>query len=303
VRFLITGGSGFLGSALASRLLRDGHEVVVLTRDGGAASVVTGARALPWDGRSAGTWWREADGCEAIVHLAGENIGGGRWTRSRKERIRASRLESGAALVEAIGHMRRRPSVLVQSSGVGYYGEGGAEVLTESAPVGGDFLGRLAAQWETSTAAVEGLGVRRAMARTGLVLAAHGGALPRMALPFRAFVGGRLAGGNQWLPWIHLEDEVQALRFLVETAAARGPFNLVAPGIVRQLDFARLLAAALRRPCWLPVPAVALRIALGEMADLLLRSQRAVPAALGRLGFRFQFPELAGAFADIYGSD
>lgn len=300
MRVLISGGSGFVGTALAADWLAGGHEVLILTR-GGGAPVAAGARALVWDGRTAAGWWSEADGCDAIVHLAGENIGAGRWTRARKERIRRSRVDSGAALVDAVGRMRRRPAVLVQMSGVDLYGERGDEVLVESSPSGGDFVAGVVADWEASTAAVEELGVRRPVARTGLVLAANGGALPQLARPFRWFVGGPLAGGRQWLPWIHLADTVRALRCLAENPTARGPFHLTAPGIVRQRDFARVIGRVLRRPSFVPAPEFALRLVLGEMADLVVRSHRCVPAALERLGFSFHFPALEAALADVYG--
>jgi uncharacterized protein (TIGR01777 family) len=299
MRVAITGGTGMIGSALASSYLAEGHEVQVLTR--GGAMVPVGARRVAWNGRSAGEWWRDVEGCDVFVNLAGSGIGEGRWTEARKRLILRSRVDSGAAISDAIARMARRPAVLVQASGVGRYGERGEDILSEDQPPGDDFLSGVAVAWEASSAAVEGLGVRRVLARTGVVLAQGEGALPRMARPVRWFVGGPLGTGRQWLSWIHIADQVAALRFLAADERAVGPFNLVAPQPVRQRDFALALARALHRPALVPTPAIALRALLGEMADLLLRSQRAVPDNLLRLGFSFRFPTLDAALADIYG--
>ena len=200
-----------------------------------------------------------------------------------------------AAILEA----QSPPQVFFQASAVGYYGPGDDQVITEDASPGNDFLAQVCQEWESASAEVETRGVRRVVARTGIVLSADGGALPRMALPFKLFAGGPAGSGRQWMPWIHLADEVGALRFLLEREA-RGPFNLTAPKPVTNREFSGLLGKALHRPSLLPAPALALRLALGEMADLILTGQRAVPNRLLDLGYKFRFPDLDSALQDIY---
>jgi uncharacterized protein len=301
MRIVITGGSGLIGAALARDLGASGHEVVVLSRDPDKLkSLPRNVRAARWDGTSAQGWADLAAGPDtAIVHLAGESIAGGRWTTERKRRIRDSRIQSSAAVVQAIERAAIQPRVLLQGSAVGYYGPCGDEEVPEEHPPGDDFLARLCVEWEASTAAVEALGVRRALLRTGVVLAREGGALPKMALPFRMMIGGPLGSGRQWLPWIHLADEVGAIRFLLDDDGARGPFNLTAPNPVRNRDLGVALGRALHRPSLLPTPAFALQLALGEMAGMLLAGQRAVPRALLARGYGFRFPNLGPALSDL----
>ncbi len=298
---IITGGTGLIGRALAAELVAAGYEVVVLSRNPQRAhGLPTGVQVEAWDGRTAQGWGGLADGTYAIVNLAGENLAGGRWTAERRHRIRQSRLDAGQAVVEAVRAAKRKPAVVVQASGIGYYGPHGDEEVTEDFPPGEDFLGRLAVEWEASTAPVEGLGVRRVVIRTGVVLSREGGALPRLALPFRFFLGGPLGNGRQWVPWIHIADEVRAIRFLLENEEARGPYNLAAPNPVTNRELARALRQVLRRPSWLPVPAPALRLALGEMSAVLLTGQRALPHRLLEADFRFQFPEISTALQNLF---
>lgn len=299
-RILITGGSGLIGRALTAELAAAGYPVVVLSRSPERVrGLPAGARAAGWDGETAGGWGELVDGALGIVHLAGESIASGPWTAARKRRIRDSRLDSSRAVLAAVTAAAERPRFLLQASGVDYYGPGGAEVVSEEHPAGEGFLAELCVEWEAATAPVEELGVRRCLLRSGIVLAAEGGALPKMALPFKLFVGGPLGSGNQFVPWIHLADEVAAIRFLAETEAARGPFNLCSPEPVTNRELSRQIARRLHRPCLLRAPAFALHAVLGEMAEMLLGGQRAVPAALERLGFRFRFPGLAAALADV----
>lgn len=299
-RVVITGGTGLIGRALATELADAGYEVVVLSRNPPTAlPPASRIQVARWDGQTAQGWEHLADGAYAIVNLAGENIAGGRWTPARKRRIRESRLATGAAVVEAVAAAHHKPHLVVQASGVGYYGPHGDEKVTEESPPGTDFLGRLATEWEGATAPVEEMGVRRVVVRTGVVLSAEGGALPRLMLPFRFFVGGPLGNGRQWVPWIHIADEVRAIRFLMENPDARGAYNLVAPNPVSNAQLARTLGRVLGRPAWLPVPAVALRLLLGEMSSVLLTGQRAVPRRLLEAGFGFHFPNLEDALADL----
>ncbi|MEO8274633.1 MAG: TIGR01777 family oxidoreductase [Thermoanaerobaculia bacterium] len=302
-RILIPGGTGLVGRALASHLAREGREIVLLSRATEtrrpAPDLPPGCRIARWDGRSSAGWLELAEGASAIVNLAGESISGGRWTRERKRRIRDSRLQATGAVVEAISQSRKPVRTLVQASAVGYYGDRGEEVLTESSSPGTGFLAETARAWEAASAPVEKFGVRRALARTALVLSRQGGALPAMALPTRFGLGAVLGSGRQWMPWIHLADEVAALAFLIENPGASGAFNLAAPETVTQAQFSRRLAQALHRPMFFRAPAWAVRAALGEMSELVLASQQVNAGRLGELGFRFEFPEVTGALADL----
>lgn len=300
MRVLITGGSGLIGGALA-RDLAGSHDVVVLTRDPARATgLPPKIRAVRWDGVTAEGWGELAEGPDtAIVHLAGESIADGRWTAERKRRIVDSRVRSSAAVAAAIERTKVKPRVLLQGSAVGYYGPCGDEVVAEDHPPGSGFLARVCLEWEQTTAGVESLGVRRAILRTGIVLSKQGGALAKMALPFKLFAGGPLGSGRQWVPWIHLADEVGAIRFLLENEAGKGPFNLTAPEPVRNRDLGRDLGNALHRPSLLPTPGFALHLVLGEMAGMVLEGQRAVPRALQSLGYAFRFPELPAALRDL----
>jgi hypothetical protein len=239
-----------------------------------------------------------ADGADAIVNLAGAPLNR-LWTSRYKRLIRDSRLDAGQAVVEAVEAARKRPSVVVQAAGVSLYGPRGDEVITEEEEAADTFLGRTAVQWEESTAAVESLGVRRAIVRSAPVLSAEGGVFPLMALPFRFFVGGPLGSGRQWFPWIHIEDEIRAIRFLIENEAAAGPFNLTAPDTVTNAEFSRALGRVVRRPAFFRVPAFALRLVLGEMSTVVLDGQRAVPAKLRDQDFTFRFPTLETALRDL----
>lgn len=294
MRVVIAGGTGFLGRALAQRLVAAGDEVVVLSRRPEPARAPAGVRLVRWDGRTAAGWGEWVEGAFAVVNLAGETIGQ-RWTKAIKERIRESRLQAGRALVEAVAVARTKPRVLLQASAVGYYGPRGEERLTEDDPPGDDFLARLAVDWEASTQPVEAMGVRRVILRTGLVLHPEGGALARLLLPFRLFLGGPLGDGRQGWSWIHRDDWVEAVCFLMGREDARGPYNLTAPHPVSNAEFSRILGRVLGRPAWLPVPGFALRIVFGEGADALLTGQFVLPRRLLEAGFSFRYPELGPA--------
>ena len=300
MRIVITGGSGLIGNAVAKDLGSTGYEVVILTRDPSKVGPLPpGTRAVQWDGRTLGDWAKLLDDTTGILHLAGDNVASGRWTDEKKRRIRDSRVESGRAVLEAIRQAKSRPRLLLQGSAVGYYGDGGDEVLIESHPPGDDFLARVCVEWEAATAEAAALGVRRPVLRTGIVLSNEGGALPKMALPFRLLAGGPMAGGRQWIPWVHIADEVGAIRFLIEREAADGPFNLTAPEPLTNRDFSHALGRALSRPSFAPAPGFALRLLLGEMADALLHGQRAVPRKLLDLGYAFRYPEAGAALRNL----
>lgn len=300
MRVVITGGTGFIGRALARSLAEVGHEVVVTSR---APERATGLPAAvsrtAWDTKSRDSLAAILESADGVVHLTGENIASGRWTAAKKRRIRDSRVDSSRAVAEALRRADKRPRVLVQGSAVGYYGARSDETITEEAGPGSDFLARVAAEWESASAGVEELGVRRPVIRTGVVLSREGGALARMLPPFRLFVGGPVGSGRQWFPWIHLADEVGAIRFLLEKDGASGTYNLTAPMPVTNGEFTRTLGKVLGRPSGLRAPAFALRIALGEMADMLLEGQRVVPNRLQEEGYTFRFGELERALRDL----
>ena len=305
MRTIITGGTGLIGRELTQLLTEAGHEVIILSRDPVRHRLPEGVQGVAWDGRTPTNWQHLADGAHAIVNLTGEPIAGSgfpppRWTEARKQRILQSRLDAGQAVVEAITAVSRKPTVLIQASGIDTYGNvpGDAEV-TEDWPKGAGFLADVTEQWEASTAVVEEMGVRRAVIRTGIVLSMAGGALPQTVRPFRFFLGGPLGNGRQYWPWIHLRDEARAIQFLIENEAASGVFNLCAPHPVTNKEFAREIGRVLGRPSALPAPAFALKLALGEMAALLLDGRRAIPRRLTELGFTFQFPCLHDALIDV----
>lgn len=308
MRVLITGGAGLIGTPLVASLAQDGHEVIVLTRDPSrlAGQLPKGARAHPWDARTADGWLDLADGAGAIVNLAAQSLAGAgripnRWSGKRKERIYTSRVYTGLAVVDAVEAAAVKPKVVIQASAVGYYGQRNDDVIiTEQSKAGDGFLSKTCVAWEKATAPVEEMGVRRCAIRTGLILANQKGSpLPLAALPFRFFAGGRIGSGEQYWPWIHLFDEVAAIRFLIENEKASGPFNLCAPTPVSNREFASVLGRVLRRPSFIPAPGFALRLALGEISTLVLEGQRAVPGKLLDLGFKFRYADLFFALRDL----
>lgn len=309
MRIIITGGSGLIGRPLVRSLAADDHEVIVLSRSPALVKgLPSGVRVEGWDGRTAKGWGALADGADAIINLAGESIAGEgllpqRWTEERKARILQSRVDAGKAVVEAVTAAARKPGVVVQSSAVGYYGTHGPEkTITEESPAGDDFLAKVCIAWEESTAPVEALGVRRPIARTGIVITFDGGALVPMALPFRFFAGGPIGSGKQPFPWIHIDDEVRALRFLVENPNANGPFNLAAPEPPTNAEFSRALGHIMGRPSLIPAPAFAFELAFGEVAMLVTEGQRTIPQRLLDLGFQFKFTDAEAALRDLYKS-
>ena len=305
MRVIITGGSGLIGRALTNNLAADGHEVIVLSRSPGrVGGLPANARAVGWDTRSADGWGHLADGADAIVNLAAASIAGdsffpARWTPERQHLIRQSRLEAGKAVVDAVEQASDKPRKVIQASAIGYYGTDEEATFTEESPAGDDFLADVCVEWEASTAPVEEYGVRRAVIRTGLVLDPDEGTLPRVLLPYRLFAGGPFGNGQQWWSWIHREDEARAIRFLLETEDADGPFNLTAPEPVRNDTFGKTLGQVLGRPHLLPVPAFAMRSLFGEVATVVVNGQRVIPERLQALGFQFHYPTLEPALRDL----
>lgn len=302
MRVLITGGTGLIGRQLAASLQQDGHEVVVLSRSASRpANLPAAVRVERWDGRSAAGWSQWIDASTALVNLAGAGIADSRWSEQRKREIVESRVNAGKAVMEAVRAAAAKPAVLVQASAVGYYGSRGNELLTEQSQPGRDFLANVCVDWERSTEDVEALGVRRAVIRTGIVLSDEGGALPRMLLPFKFFAGGKLGSGQQYFPWIHMDDQVGAMRFLIDTPQASGPFNLAAPNPPTNAAFVKAVGQALGKPSAVPAPSFALKAAFGEMSTVLLDGQRAEPKRLLDLGYRFRFTDPVAALKDALG--
>jgi hypothetical protein len=302
---IITGGTGFIGRKIAEDLVWARHEVVVLSRNPDrAAGLPREVRVERWDARTAAGWGALADGAGAIINLAGESLAGSSflpeaWTEERKALLTQSRVDAGAAVVEAVAEARVKPRVVVQISGIGHYGFTGDSLVTEQSAPGVDFLARLTVAWEASTAAVRQHGVRQVVARTGVVLNPNEGALQRLILPFRLFAGGPMGSGKQWFPWIHPDDVSGAMLVLTDDDAADGAFNLVAPRPVTNAAFGKALARALGRPYWLPLPGAALKLVLGEAAVTVLEGQRALPERLLALGYRFRFPTAESALQDL----
>ena len=299
MRIVLAGGSGFIGRALTTALIQGGHSVIVLTRgkphSGGA--VQTEVRHAQWDGKSGGLWMQQLGGADAVINLSGASLGDGRWTPRRKEQIMSSRVDATTALVEAMRTVARRPKILINASGTGYYGHVPEGELDENAPAGSDFLAMVCQRWESASEAAERLGVRVVRLRTGFVIGRQAPAFQRMTIPFRFFAGGWYGRGTQWFPWIHIRDAVGGYLHALESASLSGPVNLVAPESVRILDFTKLLGDLLGRPAWMPVPSAALRLMLGEMSALLLNGQRAVPRKLQHSGFVYAYPRAREALS------
>ena len=284
---LVTGGTGFVGSILVDQLVARGDSVVIVTRNPD--------RNPTRKGVTYERWLPDVARFDAIVHLAGEPIVGKRWNAEQKQVLTASRVDSTQQFVTALAQSAKRPRVFVSASAVGWYGDRGEDTLAESQPPADDFLGRLCVQWEQAAAPAEKLGVRVVHPRIGIVLGLGGGVLSKAVPVFNFGVGGSLGPKQSWFPWVHVADLVRFIMFALDTDDVRGSYNVVAPGIVRQGDFAQSLGGALGRPALFPVPKFALKIALGELANALTASQRCVPERTLAAGFTFEHPDLEPA--------
>jgi uncharacterized protein len=299
MQIAITGASGLIGSALRDALRADGHTVRPVVR-----SPSDDPDAVGWDPAAGTVDAARLEGLDAVVHLAGAGIGDKRWSEGRKREIRDSRTAGTGLLARTLAGLERPPAVLVSGSAIGFYGDRGDEVVTELSAPGDDFLAQVVTAWEAATRPADDAGIRTVCVRTGIVLAGSGGVLPRLALPFRLFVGGRLGSGRQWVSWVTLADEVGAIRFLIDRDDIRGPVNVVAPEPVTNAELATALGAVLHRPAAVPVPAFGPRLLLGrEMADeLLFASQRVRPAVLVDAGYPFAHTEVTGALTAALGA-
>jgi uncharacterized protein len=301
MKILITGSTGFVGTALTQDLQRAGHSVLRLVRPGTSAQTTASSQGFDVNWNPAtGELGGAAVGADAAVNLAGASIAEKRWTPQRKQLLRTSRVDTTRALVQALAKMSARPRVLVSASATGIYGNRGDEVLTEASQPGTDFLSEIAKEWESEALIAEALGIRVVRARFGVILSKQGGALPQMMRPFQFFAGGKIGPGTQWLSWITLDDTVTILRSALENANISGALNVVSPQPVTNTQFTELLAKTMYRPALFPAPAFALRLVLGEMADaLLLSSQRVQPAQLLKLNYQFHHPDLATALPAV----
>ncbi len=293
---VVTGSSGLIGSALKGALERAGHRMIPMVRSAASGD------AIHWDPDRGEIDSGALEGVGAVVHLAGEGIGARRWNDEHKARVKDSRTRGTSLLAQTLAKLNKAPSVLVSGSAVGYYGDRGDEVLTETSRPGNDFLADVCTAWEAAAAPAKEAGIRVAHIRTGIVLSGRGGVLPRMIMPFKFGVGGKLGSGRQWMSWISLEDEVGAILHLLGDDSLAGAFNLTAPNPVTNGDMTKAIGEALHRPTLIPAPAFALKAALGpEMAgELLLVSQRALPTRLLDNGFTFAHPDIAGALQTAF---
>ena len=300
MKILVTGATGLVGTALIAALVRDGHMICRLIRPGTKTEGGgPGTFDVTWNTET-GELGGAAVGAEAVVNLAGAPIAARRWTDSRKQVLRASRVDFTRGLVSALGKMTAKPDVFVSASAIGFYANRGDEILTEASPPGQDFLAELAKDWEAEALRAEEFRTRVVLTRFGIILDKRDGALPKMSLPFKFGVGGKLGSGTQWMSWVALKDVIQAIRLALANREFRGPMNIVAPNPVRNQDFSKELAHALHRPAIIPAPAFALRLALGEMADgMLLTSQRVLPEKLLNSGFKFSGEKLPRTLQQI----
>ena len=299
MKIVLTGATGMIGSLLTERWSNSDHSLVLLSRRPPAEIGVAKKQWLAWQPGASGDWERAIDGADAVINLAGEPIAGKRWTPKQKEILRSSRVDGTRALVDAIAKAQVKPKLMISGSAVGYYGPHGDEALNEDSKPGDDFLARLCVDWEAQAQKAESLGVRVCFLRTGIVLAKGEGALKKMVPPFKMFFGGPLGSGRQWMPWIHIEDEIGLIQFLIDNEGARGAFNGIAPNPVTMAEFSKTLGGVLNRPSWARVPPFVLALMVGEMAEMLLNGQRAIPAAASKLGFKFQYPSLKLALASL----
>lgn len=295
MKILVSGSHGLVGKALSKSLSAKGHEIYKLVRERSSEE-----RDIEWRPEEGTIDIAALEGFDALVHLAGENIASGRWTDEKKRRIRESRVRGTSLLSQSLSKLSNPPATFVSASAIGYYGNRGDELLSETSAPGTDFLASVCKEWEQATVAASEKGVRVVMARFGIILDAKDGALAKMLTPFRMGVGGKIGDGKQWMSWIALDDVVNGLEFVLENRTLSGPVNFVAPRPVRNAEFTKALGRALHRPTWFPVPAFIAETAFGEMGDaLLLSSQRVEPRTLTQAGFKFSYSDIDAALSHV----
>jgi len=296
MKIFITGGTGFVGSNLSSRLLDQGHEVAVASSSGQNKGTGKGPTYVTADTTKPGDWQKNIKDADVIINLAGRSIFHF-WSESYKKQMYSSRVDTTRNIVDALPEQSQ--AILLSASAAGYYGDSGESERDEGAPVGSDFLATVCRDWEKEAQRAAGKGARVVLMRFGVVLGRGGGAIATMKKPFSLGLGGPIGTGRQWFPWIHLEDLLDAILFLMDGSALDGPFNCVAPERVRQVEFAKQLAGALKRPAFMPAPSFVMKTALGEFGKSLLSGQKAVPKKLTEHGFVFRYPRLESALQDI----
>ena len=300
MRIVITGATGFIGKALCRALHKD-YELFALSRnpDKASASLSGMAAAVRWDAKNPDSFKQALEDAQAVINLAGENIGSGLWTKSKKAAILQSRLNAAEAIVKAAEKVQKKPALVIHASATGFYGNNEDRVLSEDSPPGSGFLAEVCQQTEHTIQKVETLGIRLAIVRLGIVLGA-GGLISRLLPTFRFYLGGRIAAANQWLPWVHIDDVVEAIRFITENTDLKGTFNLTSPNPVPAADFYNSLGKVMNKPALFSVPAFALKLLPGDMAaEMFLASQRAIPQNLSHAGYEFKYPDLVPALQDI----
>ncbi len=298
MKLLISGSHGLVGKALVKSLVAEGHDIFRLVRHAPGSD-----SEIEWSPDRYSIALARLEGFDAVVHLAGESIAAGRWDEEKKRKIRVSRIKGTKLLSDALANLARPPKTLISASAIGYYGNRGDEVLTETSPPGDDFLAGVCVEWENATAHATEKGIRVVNTRFGIILDSEGGALAKMLTPFRMGVGGKIGSGKQWMSWIALDDVVAALEYVLASETVKGPVNFVAPNPVRNAEFTKALGRVLSRPTIFPIPAFGVRLLFGEMADaLLLSSQRVEPKRLNEAGYQFRYSVLEAALRHILSS-
>lgn len=300
MKYLIAGGLGLIGKALTTSLVESGHQVWILSRRNENKRIFQGYNIVHWDGLTPGEWVNLIDQVDIVINLTGETLARWPWTEKRKQRFWDSRTLPGKLLSEAVLRAKTPPSALIQMSGVNYYGVEDPCLATEDSLPGEDFLSRLSVAWEGATQDVENVGVRRVIVRTAIVLSKTGGLLRLMSLPVRLFFGGRLGNGEQYVPWIHIDDLVSAIIFLSTNESASGAYNLVAPDAVTNAQFYKVMARTLNRPYWFPVPSSLMRLILGELSVLVLKGREVIPKRLREERFSFKYEKIDTAIQNLF---
>ncbi len=301
MRIVIAGATGLIGKALIIQLRGD-YEIIALSRNPQKAQSILGSdiKIIEWQAGNPDKWEQYIDGAKAIVNLAGESIATGQWTKAKRQRILQSRLKTTEAVVQAIKRARNRPEVLIQASAIGFYGFDCKEPVDESTEAGSGFLTDVCVKWEHQAWPVEGVGTRLVIIRSGVVLSRQGGALPRLIMPFKFFIGACPGSGRQLVSWITIDDEVAAIRYLIENPKLSGAFNLTAPNPATMKELCKTIGRILKKPCWLSIPLLALRMGFGKMAEeTMLASQDVRPERLLKAGFKFAYPEIVAAIEHI----
>jgi uncharacterized protein len=300
LKIAISGGTGLIGQALCQYFLEKGDTVFLLTRKTKSPSELPNLTYIHWVNLDSNAL-NVLEGIDVVINLAGESINSGRWNEKRKERILKSRLQSTYQMIDLINRLEHKPKLMINASAIGLYGTSNTLTFTEENNiVGNDFLAETVKKWEESASKAEGLGVRTVFTRFGIVLAKNGGALPKIAYPYKCFIGGTIGKGSQWVSWIHIDDVIGAVDHIITNETLSGPVNFVSPEPVQMKDFGKQLAAVLKRPHWLKIPEFAMKILLGEMSMLMLEGQKVLPAKLIQSQFRFTYPTLDKALKNIF---